>query len=70
MYLFVYFLALLGLSFSAWASHCGGFPCRAQTIGTRTSVVAAHRLNSCGLWAQQLRLAGSKALLSSCGTWA
>ena len=52
MYLFVYLLALLGLSFSAWASVFGGFLCGAQAVGTRASVVPAHRLSSCGLWAQ------------------
>ena len=33
----------------AWASHCGVFSCcTAQALGTRASVVAAHRLSSCG----------------------
>ena len=37
----------------ARASHCSGFSCcRAQALGTRASVVVAHRLSSCGSWAQ------------------
>ena len=42
----------------AVASRCG-----AQAIGTRASVVVAHRLSSCGSWALEHRL-------RSCGTWA
>ena len=35
-----------------WASHCGGFSCcRARALGTWASVVATHRLSSCGTWA-------------------
>ena len=48
----------------AWASHCCGFSCcRAQALGARTSVVAAHGLSSCGSRALEHRL-------SSCGAWA
>ena len=32
----------------AQASHCGGFCCAAQALGTQASVVAAHGLSSCG----------------------
>ena len=46
----------------AWASHCGAFSCcRAQALGTRASVVAVGGLSSCGGWAQQLWLVGSRA---------
>ena len=42
---------------SVQASHCGGFcSYRAQTLGVRVSVVAAHGLSSCG--SQALELAG------------
>ena len=37
--------------------------CRAQALGTWTSVVVARGLSSYGLWALERRL-------SSCGTWA
>ena len=48
----------------AWNSYCGGFSCcGAQALGARASVVAAHRLSSCGLRALERRL-------SSCGTQA
>ena len=48
----------------ARASHCGGISCcRARALGTQASVVVAHGLSSCGLWAVECRL-------SSCGTWA
>ena len=44
---------------SAWASHCGGFSCcGALALGSRASVVVAHRLSSCGARAQLL-----------CGMW-
>ena len=34
------------------ASHGSGFSCcRAQALGTQASVVATHRLSSCGTWA-------------------
>ena len=43
------------------ASHCGGFSCcGARALGTWASVVVAHGLSSCGLWALERRL-------SSCG---
>ena len=29
---------------SAWASHCSGFSCAAQVLGTQASVAAAHGL--------------------------
>ena len=46
---------------SARTSHCSGFSCcRARAPGARASVVAAHRLSSCGSWAPEHRL-------SSCG---
>ena len=48
----------------ARTSHCSGFSCcGAWALGTWASVVVAHRLSSCGLWALERRL-------SSCGTWA
>ena len=40
---------------TAQASCYGGFSCGAQALGTRASVVAAHRLS-------KLRLMGSRAL--------
>ena len=60
---FIYLvLAVLGLCCCARASHCSGFSCcGAQALGTRASVVVAHRLSSCALQALQRRL-------SSCGT--
>ena len=56
------FIASLGLSLVAvsggysslrvQAPHCSGFSCfGAQALGTWASVVAAHRLSSCGSWA-------------------
>ena len=51
---------------SAWAFHCGGFSCcRAQSLGTQASVVVAHGLSSCGLWAPESRLrsCGARAQL-------
>ena len=69
----------------AWASHCSGFSCcRAQALGAQASVVAAHRLCSCGTralervglsscsaWAQWLGSTGSRRMdFSSCGAWA
>ena len=37
----------------AWASHCGGFSCcGAWALGAQASVVVAHGLSSCGVWAQ------------------
>ena len=49
------------LCFGAWASHCGGFSrYRAWPLGAWASVVAAHRLSSCGQQALEHRL-------SSCG---
>ena len=39
------------------ASHCGGFSyCGAQALGTRTSLVTAQGLSSCGSWALENRL--------------
>ena len=44
--------------YSVWASHCGSFSCcRARTVGTQASVLAARGLSTCGLWT--LELAGS-----------
>ena len=68
------FIAAYGLSLvvasgaslrcSAWVSHCSGFSCcGARALGAWASVVVAHGLSSCGLWALERRL-------SSCGTWA
>ena len=62
---------MLGLCCDARASHWGGFPCcGAQALGTYTSVVAVHRLSSCGFWALECRLSscGAQALLLS-STW-
>ena len=48
-------------SCSAGASYCGGFSfCKAQTVGLRPLVVAAHGVTSCGSQALEL-------WLSSCG---
>ena len=39
----------------AWVSHCGGFSrCRAQALGHAN-------FSSCGMWAQELWLPGSRA---------
>ena len=46
-----------------WASHCSGFSCEAQALGTWASVVAMRGLSRCGSWALE-------HLLSSCGAWA
>ena len=54
------FVAACGLSLVAAS---GGLSCGAQALGTRASVVVAHRLSSCGTWALECRL-------SSCGAWA
>ena len=54
-----------------WASHCGGFSCfRARALGAQTSVVVAHGLRSCGLWALERKLSscGPQAQLL-CGMW-
>ena len=49
----------------AQASCCGGFSCcRARALGTRASVVAAHRLSTCGTWALE------HVDFSSCSMWA
>ena len=48
----------------AQVSYCGGFSCcGAQALGTRASVVAAHRLSSCGSRAleHRLRSCGARA---------
>ena len=63
IYIFIFwlcwvFVAVRGLSLvvasggnSARASQCSGFPCcKAQALSARASVVAAHRLSSCGAW--------------------
>ena len=68
-FIFIYFLAALGLrccaqAFSgaalrcrAQASHCGGFSCcGARALGPRASVVVALRLSSCGSRALERRL--------------
>ena len=68
IYLFIYWLfwvliALCGLSpvavsggcasLHAQVSHCCGFSsCRAQVLGSRASVVAAHGLSVCSVLAQ------------------
>ena len=60
----------------ARASHCGGFSCcGAQALGARASVVAPHRLSSCGSWALELKSFSSSSWslergLSICGTQA
>ena len=57
-------MAALGLHCGVRASHCGGFSCcGAGALGSQASVVVAHGLSSCGLWALECRL-------SSCGAWA
>ena len=62
----------VGFSLVAWvratlsaarASHCGGFSCGAQALDARASVVAPHRLSSCGSWALELKS------FSSCSSW-
>ena len=75
IYLFICFLAVLGLRCCTWAfsragatlpcgaqaSHCCGFSCHgAQALGSQASVVVARGLSSCGSRALECRL-------SSCG---
>ena len=72
------YMAMLGLYYCVWlspvalsgsycfavASLCSSFSCcRAWALGMWASVVTAHGLRSCGLWALE-------HWLSSCGTWA
>ena len=61
---FIYlFLAALGLRCGAWASHCSGLSyCGARALGAQASVVVAHGLSSCGLWALECRLSSCGAL--------
>ena len=55
-------LSLVVVSGGYSSLHCGGFSCYgARALGVRASVVAAHRLSSCGSQALEHRL-------SSCGT--
>ena len=55
IYIYIFFLAALGLSCGAWASHCGGFSCcRAQPLGAWASVVAARGLSSSVVVAHEL----------------
>ena len=50
--IFFFFLTVLAFHCCARASHCGGFSCcRARALGRMG-------FNSCGTWAQQLRLLG------------
>ena len=41
-----------------WASHCGGFSCRAQALGAWASVLAEQGLSSCGSPALEHGLSG------------
>ena len=60
-FIYLLFLAALGLGCCAWASHCSGFSCcGARVLGAQASVVVARGLSSCGLRALEHRL-------SSCG---
>ena len=55
----------------AWASHCSGISCcRARALGTRASVIVAHRVRSCGSRALEHRLSsyGARAQLIR-GMW-
>ena len=71
-------LSLVAVSGVGATLHCGvrascygGFSCcGVQSLGTQSSVVAGHRLSSCGSWALHLRLSscGSQAELL-CGMW-
>ena len=66
--LFILFLAALGLcccarAFSSWQWVGATLRCGALALGAWASVVMAHGLSSCGLWALERRL-------SSCGTQA
>ena len=36
---------------STWASHCGGFSCRAEALGAWASAVVAWGLSRCSTWA-------------------
>ena len=65
------------LCWDAWTSHYSGFSCwGTEALGAQTSVVAACKLSSCGLWA--LEHAGFSSCsgwvlrhrLRSCGLWA
>ena len=60
-YLFIYFCLCRVFTALVLASHRRGFSCcRAQAVGTRASVVAAHGLSSCGAQAlDTLRHVGS-----------
>jgi len=50
------------LNWGVWTSQCSGFSCcRAQALGTWTSVVPAHRLSSCSSWALEQGLSGCGA---------
>ena len=78
-FIYLFILAVLGLHCFAPAffscckratllcgmqsSLSGCFSCGAQALGVWASVVLAHGLGSCGLWAPELSL-------SSCGPWA
>ena len=58
------------LCYSARTSHCSGFSCGAQALGTQASVVVARGLSSCGSRALECRLSrcGARALLLH-GMW-
>ena len=43
-------LVAVGLCCGVQVSHCGGFSCEAQALGTWASIVVAPGLNSYGAW--------------------
>ena len=55
---------------NAWASHCGGFSCRARALGLSGFSSCVNGLGSCGSQALEHRLNtwGARAQLR-CGTW-
>ena len=57
-------------SCGAWASHCSGFSCGAQALGTQASVTAAHGFNSCSSWPVKHRISSCDAQAQLlCGMW-
>ena len=65
LFIYLLFLAAVGLHYGVQASHCGGFSCcRTRALGTRASVVVARRLSSCGWRALERRLGSCGASAS------
>ena len=60
IYLFIFWLHWVFVAVRRLLIAVASLCCGAQALGMRASVVAAHRLSSCGSWALERRL-------SSCG---